>query len=141
VTPATDSASARPGAAALLTNRLFQVAGAGLLVYALLSGQWVVVIASLAIAWTMSRFAQRLDAPLAPFWPYRNRLPRPTRVVLAWVLPAAISLLITVHPALGATFSRLPIVGPEASLFICMTTISALVAYVLIRNPRLQPVR
>jgi hypothetical protein len=121
---------------ALATNRLIQVAGVALLIYALLSGQWVVVLLGIGLAWVMREFAQRLDEPLASFWPQRDAIPRHTRMVLAFVLPMAFGLLLTIT-SLSSLFNWLPLIGREASIFVFMTAISTLIAYVLVREPRL----
>jgi hypothetical protein len=122
---------------ALLRIRLVQVALGALLVYTLLSGEPVVILASIGLAFVMRRFAQRLDEPLTSFWPIRDSIPRKLRMFLAIVLPLIVGLLIIVTP-LNRLLSWLPLVGPNASVFIMMTGISTCIAYILIREPVLQ---
>lgn len=105
-----------------------------LFIYLLLTQDPGVLVASLVIAAGMRFLADRLDAPLAPFWPIRDVLPRKLRLVLACVVPLAIGYQIAVSPSLIRLLDWLPYIGPDASVFFFMTAITAFVAYVLVRE-------
>lgn len=112
-----------------------------LLLYVLLTRNVMVLVIGLGIAWGIRKYSTRIDEALSPVWPHRNRIPVKSRKVLGWVAPVAVSLLISLVPAIWPLLGWLPIIGPTASLTVFTALIAALVAYVFVREPRHAGVR
>lgn len=112
------------------------LSAAFLVIYVVITLNPIPLIIAFAIAWAIRKFADQIDDRLRPLWPYRERVPRKFRMILAWVAPMVIAFVITGSPPLFGLVSWLPIIGPDGSLFVFLTAISAFVAYMLIRQPR-----
>ncbi|MGB8645296.1 MAG: hypothetical protein WCF84_08660, partial [Anaerolineae bacterium] len=106
-----------------------------ILIYVILTRNFIALFIGFAIAWLIRRYADRLDRVLLPIWPLRNRLPRRSRKVLAWVAPLIVSFIISGW--LIKFFDWLPLIGPDASVFTFTALIAALIAYPLIRESEL----
>jgi hypothetical protein len=107
------------------------------LVYVVLTRNFTALIVGLFIALIVRTFAGTFDRLLGPFWPYRDRMPRKLRMLLAWLVPLVVSLLITT--TLFNLFAWLPLIGPDASVFVFTALIAAPIAYVLMREPSIAP--
>jgi hypothetical protein len=114
----------------------FVLSGGILLIYALLTRNPTALVVTGGLAWAMRRYGSRLDGWLAPLWPFRDRLPRPVRAVAGWVAPVAVAFLITGSPSFFNRLAWLPLLGPDASVFVFTTLIAALIAYILINEPQ-----
>ena len=105
-----------------------------ILLYVLLTRNFTALIIGFAIAWLIRKYADRIDAALKPIWPLRDRVPKNVRKILAWVVPVLVSFYITT--SLFNLFAWLPVIGPDASVFTFTALIAALIAYILIREPK-----
>jgi hypothetical protein len=115
------------------------VVGIGLLIYSLVLGQPILVLLTLAMGWAMRKVVDQLDAPLAPFWKIRDVIPYPPRLILGWVAPILVVLWLLAWPPFAPWVSRLPWLRPESWSFLIITAVSAIVAYLFIREPAQQP--
>jgi hypothetical protein len=116
------------------------VVSVALIIYSVIMGNIWLLLVAFAVAWVVQMLAGRLDGLLAPFWAVRNLIPRRVRGILAWVLPLGLFFFLSPSPQYFAMTSWLPIIGPDASSFIITTALAALIALLLIREPRLQRV-
>jgi hypothetical protein len=106
-----------------------------LLIYIVRTKNYMVLAIGLTITWLIRTYCTQIDKALRPIWPVRNLIPVQTRKLLGWVVPVALSLYVSVQPALWPKFGWLPLVGPTASMTILMALIAAFTAYVLVREP------
>lgn len=63
-------------------------------------------------------------------------MPPASRKILALALPVFISLALIYVPAFYRLFAWLPLIGPDASVFLFATLASALSAYLMLRVPQ-----
>jgi hypothetical protein len=111
-----------------------------LLIYALLTQNPATILIGIGVGLAMRYLGERLDGPLAPFWPVRDMAPRPIRVVLAFLVPMFIAWQITMTPTIFQRLTFLPYVGPDASVFACITALCALIATLLVRERTKRPI-
>jgi double zinc ribbon protein len=109
---------------------------AALAIYVLVTKNVMVLVIGFVIAFVIRRYSTRIDQALRPVWPIRNRIPAGSRKVLGWVVPVAISLYISLTPAVWPLLGWLPLVGPSGSLTVFTALLAALSAYVFVREPR-----
>lgn len=107
-----------------------------LVVYVLWTKNIWVIAVGFGIAWVIRKYSDKIDQTLRPIWPHRDRIPRRTRKILAWVVPVIVTLLITLNPPIWPMLGWLPIVGPQGSLTIFTAFFAAFTAYVFVREPK-----
>lgn len=116
--------------------RPYLFSGGIVLFYTLLTRNLTAPVVTIGLAWLLHQFGAKIDGVLTPVWPYRNKIPRQFRAILAWVTPISIAYVITGSATLFALFSWIPFIGPDASVFTCMTIIGTFLMYLLIREPQ-----
>jgi hypothetical protein len=114
----------------------YVLSGGMVLIYALLTGSYACVLMGLAIGLALRLLRKRIDRVLAPIIPCRDLVPRRIRAGLAWLLPIAVAYKITASPAILGYLTWLPNMTSEISIFTIITLITALIAFLFIREPQ-----
>lgn len=113
---------------------LLKLISAVLLIYALLTQNPMMIVIGIAVGFAVRFLVGRLEGPLAPFWPIRDILPKPVRLVLAFLVPMFIAWKITTTPGLAQKLAFIPSLGQDTSVFATITGICALVACLLVQE-------
>ena len=117
-------------------HRVLLISAIMLIAYILLARNIIPLIIGFAISFLIRKYSNQIDEHVKPIWPYRNLIPSRLRRILGWVAPVVVALIITNSPFFLGIFGWLPFIGSDSSVFVFTTLIAAILAYILMREPR-----